>query len=126
MFSQKHFVLAISAACLILLLFIFLYEFEDRIDIFYNSKFRDCLESRPCISLCSNKKEFSDEEIKANITNLVKYRNYLYYDDDYEFEEVNNFTIHYTKLTCRSFDKKIIKDDYKSIFLNYVSFLNFS
>lgn len=111
MILQKFSVLLIFLVYLIL---IFLFFYHERL-IFnaYNNNLNDCSWSRPCTSLCSNKNEFSDEEIKANITKFVKFQ-------DYE-KEVDNFTIHWTQLTCKHFDFKNIENNYKSLNISYVS-----
>lgn len=117
MFSQNYFVVLILSIYLSLIIWFF---FQEQTHSYaYHSKFDDCSYSRPCISLCSNKNEFSDEDIKANITNFVKFRE-SYYEDE-EDEKIDNFTIHWTQLTCKHFDLKNIKNDYKLLNVSYVS-----
>lgn len=115
MFSQKYFFIAILVICVVLFSSIFF--FKNSYGIYLNDKFDNCRESRPCISLCSKKNEFTDEEIKANITQFVKYQSY----DEKKYDEIRSFEIHWTQLSCKNFDT-IIKDYYDFISLELVSF----
>lgn len=113
--KQRIFIVSAIAVYLVLIAVFFHYENSNFERFYRRNDGTNCTYKSPCVSVCPNDLNYSDDELKQKIQEFVNSR-----EEKNDLEKKQNFSIFMNDLKCNRFDVKVIKNDFEISKVPYV------